>query len=86
MITKKKKAKPKPSQCMCVELVNKQLVSRNAAIDTEMCFNLTTGTASLQIPVPLKKLDAKKRGRLPTMVCTYCPICGKDLRSTKEPK
>jgi rRNA maturation endonuclease Nob1 len=37
--------------------------------------------------LPLRKVDPKKKGKLPTLCPTFCPICGKNLEhKTKSRK
>ena len=77
--TKKKKSSPPKIGCECVELLNEQLAEHNAYVDTKLQMNMKTGEGRHIICIPLSKIDSKKRTRLPTLVCTFCPICGKKI-------
>jgi hypothetical protein len=66
-------------RCKCIELVNKELAKSNAEIDTHMSINFATGSATVWPYIPLKRIDSVKRTKLPTVVWTYCAICGKKL-------
>lgn len=67
--------------CKCLSKVQEQLVERNAAVTVETLINFKTGKMRPSNPsVRLHKLDNRKRSRLPTMFCSYCPFCGKKYR------
>lgn len=78
----KKKKTAKTKGCQCVELANECLEESNACLVLSQLINVKTGKTSTGPPqLMLEKIDTKKRKRLPTLFCTYCPICG-----TKLPK
>lgn len=75
---KPKKAKP----CNCLELTQKALAEKypNVRLRTELSINFTSGKARVVGPVlEVEKIDTAKRERLPTILCTYCPFCGKKV-------
>jgi len=76
-MAKKKAAK---TGCNCVEQVNKQLEDSNAKVSQYLQVNFTTGESSMTNPmVALEKkiTSSRTRTKLPSLVCTYCPFCGK---------
>lgn len=73
------KATKKPKRCKCIELVNKELAKSNAAIDTHFSIDFATGEARNWAYIPLRRVDSVRRTKLPTVVWTYCAICGKKL-------
>lgn len=73
--------------CKCIELVNEQLKSHNAVLQTRLCVNFKTGKSRLVLCLPVEKLNPKQRKPLPTFTITYCPICGKrDVSEEKAKK
>jgi len=82
--TKKKPAKA--ARCKCVDLCNEALASQNAELVTELVINFKTGDARLEMTIPLRKVDPAKKGKLPTLMPTYCPICGKNLEHKTKAK
>lgn len=81
-MAKSPKAAARRSQskaCDCVTQVNEQLAEHN----TQIAVAITLKTSPNQIgSLPLvatTKLEDHKRGRPKTVVCSYCPFCGKKL-------
>ena len=76
-MSKTKKAIDK--QCNCLELVQAELKPHGLALETELFVNFTTGKTGVRGPLlRVKKLpDAPKKTTLRTVLCTYCPFCGK---------
>lgn len=56
-------------KCKCVRKVNKILLEKNARLVT----TLLTG----KVACVVEKADDTKRGKLPYMLASYCPFCGK---------
>lgn len=73
----KKKASLKT--CRCIELANKELAKLNAELVTGLQIDFASGQSRSLIAIPLRRADSNKRGKLPEMYCTYCPICGTKL-------
>lgn len=76
---KKKKKSPPKIGCDCITLLNTQLSEHNAYVDTKLQMNMKTGEGRHIICIPLSKIESKNRTRLPTLVCTFCPICGRKI-------
>ncbi len=55
--------------CTCIERVDNDLRSHNAAIETNIF-----GTPMAL--VRLYKIDEKKRGKIPLLQASFCPFCG----------
>lgn len=80
-----KARKAKPSPCTCREQVDEELKKLNARLASALQMNFKTHQASMAGPfVAIVKLDSKKKSRLPDLVCTFCPFCGKRLRGDDE--
>lgn len=64
--------------CDCIELINEALVKVNAKLDVPFQINMQTGKERdvVRIPLPLYKLNPKKRDRLPVLFARFCPLCG----------
>lgn len=82
--TTAKKKKPKQEKpCNCLELTQKALAEQRPGVHlkTELSINFKTGKCRTIGPllVVAKDGDAPKRVKLPTIVCTFCPFCGKRL-------
>lgn len=64
----------------CTEAVNEKLAPMNARITQGLTINFSTGKAGLSGPaVCVEKIDSKKRSKVPNILCSYCPFCGKKL-------
>lgn len=55
--------------CNCVDILNKELAAKNAAIVVPLVGPQRTF-------VEMYKLDEKKRGRIPALFAARCPFCG----------
>lgn len=75
--TKRKLSLADGKDCQCIEAVNKRLAEHNAMIDTKLYINFKTGKARALAYVPTRRIDDKKRTKLPTVSCSFCPFCGK---------
>jgi len=64
--------------CECIEQINEALLAYNARLDIPFQINMLTGKERdvVKIPLPLYKLDPKKRARLPVLFAKFCPLCG----------
>jgi tRNA(Ile2) C34 agmatinyltransferase TiaS len=69
-------AKTKP--CTCLERVQKKLADERPNTRLQVAFNMQGQVVGPLLAV--EKIDPKKRAKLPTVVCAYCPICGKKMR------
>lgn len=72
-------------RCKCIEKVNKELAKKNLRLATNLSFNIRTGEAYLELPVPLQKIEPSRKP-LPTFVATFCVFCGKRLIPKDKPK
>lgn len=74
-------AKRKSVGCKCAANVNEQLKQLNARIPSQMRLDMKRKTlsASPVFQIVLEKIDSSIRKPLPTMFCTYCPVCGKKM-------
>lgn len=75
-MAKKRKAATSKS-CGCISKCNEALADRGLEVDSSMVMNFATGKATLAFRIPLRRKEAKSRVKIPTMLCTYCPVCGK---------
>ena len=72
--------KAKLPVCKCVETVNDKLRDIGFSLRRHMQINFTTKMAGLSPPcVEVFRHDTKKRGKIPTVLCAFCPFCGKKL-------
>jgi hypothetical protein len=61
--------------CDCRKAVDERLSVSNARI--AFGFTISGGRRDLSPPmIVLEKLDDKKRGKLPSLLATFCPFCG----------
>lgn len=74
----------KTEGCKCIPAVNKTLAKSNARLKTSFRINFSTGKSSEILVLPLEKIE-KSRKPLPSLVCTFCPFCGKKLYKVKRP-
>jgi hypothetical protein len=71
-------AKTKTADCKCVEDVNAKLAESGCRVTRHMQINFATQMASLSGPcVAVERIGKSKRGKIPTVLCSYCPFCGK---------
>lgn len=71
-------AKAKPN-CKCLDLVQKKLLTERPNTRLQTAFTMRGRVIGPLLAV--EKIDPKKRTKLPTIVCGYCPICGKRLNN-----
>jgi hypothetical protein len=72
-MAKKKAAK---KECECLEQVKGQLAEHGVSIKRHLQMNFTTGEGRMSPPsIVVEKKDGK-RGKTPTVFCSYCPFCG----------
>lgn len=62
--------------CEGREAVNRVLASRNARVAFGFTFNDDKMKVSPAM-IMLEKVDPARRGKLPILLATYCPFCGK---------
>ncbi len=61
--------------CNCRNRVDEDLAVSNARI--AVGFMVSGSVMDISPPmIVLEKRDAGKRGKLPTLLATYCPFCG----------
>lgn len=66
--------------CKCADAVDAELAAKNGRL--AFGFTVREGRMELTRPlIQLEKLDGKKRGKLPSLVASYCPFCGEKLRA-----
>ena len=84
----KKPATPKAAKfCNCVKQVNDQLQNYNTMLDLRLSVDFSTGKMYDTPPiVATVKIDTKKRGQPATIICVYCPFCGKRYPGHKKSK
>ena len=66
-------------ECKCREQVNKQLSEKfGAGLTCKTVVNFKTGKMRPSPPLLMvDNDDPKSRKPLPTIMCAYCPFCGK---------
>lgn len=83
----KRKTKKQSPEHKCIALMNKKLRDMGVILDTEVCLDFNIGMGYLVMKLPLRRRDGYK-GKMPTIVCTFCPICGERIEQkpieTKE--
>ena len=83
-------SKKPPNGCNCIKLTNEALKPDNVRLATRSGMLFDHANKSLtfaeDIPIPVERINNKKRTPLPVIVCTYCPICGKRLNREQKPK
>lgn len=62
--------------CSCIADVDAKLADHNARLGVAFSFSHKGVPGQAWPHLVVEKIDAKKRGRLPVMVPTYCPFCG----------
>lgn len=72
-MAKKKAAK---SGCECLEQVKESLREHGVAIKRELIMNFKTGEGRMSPPFIVVEKTSGKRGKTPTLFCSYCPFCG----------
>jgi hypothetical protein len=60
-----------------MEQVNAELAQYNTRIDQSISINFTTAKVEELPLLSTSKLNPKMRKPAKSVVCTYCPICGK---------
>lgn len=79
--TDKKPPKKPAKSCKCFEQVQQKLKPHGLELEDEMFVNFSTGSAMMRGPLlrVKKTSDAPKKTKLRTVLCTFCPFCGKKL-------
>jgi hypothetical protein len=74
--------------CDCVEKVNEKLKEMNTYVHRELMMNFKTGKGRLSQPmVVTRQIDSKnKKMKARTLLCAFCPFCGKSYDDEKKPK
>ena len=65
-------------QCTCLEQVQDKLAEDDFELDTAFQINFDSGKSRL-LPILAVNCLRKSRRKKPTIVCTYCPVCGNRL-------
>ncbi len=68
--------------CNCVEEVNQRIKDKNVRIGVGLTL-IENKRLSVVVLVAAEKIDKKKRGRVPSLIATYCPFCGKKWEEDK---
>lgn len=79
MATRKKSA-DRGKGCTCVKQINDQLKPFNTMISPVYLIDFTTSRTYTGLEVLTEKIDSKVRGRKKSLLCIYCPFCGKKLK------
>lgn len=58
--------------CNCIDEVDAKLAEHNATVVTTLGLFNNPRRVSLEV----EKSDAKKRGKPPRLIATFCPFCG----------
>ena len=61
--------------CACQKKVNRKL-KKEMGVEVEYPLMPFTNTPKVPAVLKITRVDGK-RGKLPTITCTYCPFCGK---------
>jgi hypothetical protein len=71
--------------CECLDWIVPQLEKLNAGLDCPIRIDRKTGKQLPYLPkVTLFKLDSRKRGPLPVLLCQFCPFCGEPYDSGEK--
>jgi hypothetical protein len=70
----------KTMKCKCVEKTNKKLAEMGVELETSIVMDFNAGKARTIGPfLSVRWLEKSVRGKtLPIILCTFCPICGKE--------
>jgi len=77
--TKKTTKRFRPTKpCDCAEQMNAQLKEKfGAVLKREVMMNFKTGTTRLSQPLLMVERYDEGKNKLPKVLCSYCPFCGK---------
>lgn len=81
MKTVAKKPKTAKAWCACFDKINEKLEPMHAALDLKPLYSMPSGKEngySMQVPVFRTSSKCK---RLPLLIMSHCPFCGKHLKS-----
>jgi hypothetical protein len=69
--------------CKCIELANQKLAPDNTRIE-----DIFVITSSLRQALGIRtvKISSSRRGKPKTVLASFCPFCGEDLRLGKTEK
>ncbi len=68
----------KSTGCKCVEQVNKKLLPSGLKLTQHIQINFLTGKSTMSGPcVEVQKLGKKGSVKIPAVLCSFCPFCGK---------
>jgi hypothetical protein len=79
MATKAKKQRQMRAakECTCIDKANETLAEYNTRIRRSLTIDFAKKTCGAHPMIETEKIDPHKRAAKKTVVCTYCPICGK---------
>ena len=68
-------------RCKCLAECQKELAKMGVRFETGLSVNFKTGKGTIVGPfLKVEWVDKpKRRTKLPTVMCTYCPTCGRKL-------
>ena len=72
-------AKRKSRGCKCLSAAQDGLAEHGCQFSTGLAVNFTAGRGEIVGPIlQVEWIDKPQRGkRLPSVLCAYCPFCGK---------
>jgi hypothetical protein len=75
--------------CNCNERVNEKLKEKNARLAFSFCLSSDLSEADAMLMIQTEKVNKAYRGKIPTVIPTFCPFCGvkyvrKDDPATEE--
>lgn len=70
------KKKASKSGCKCLDMVKSDLDDMGVAVKRHVQMNFKTGKATMSPPSIVLEKTGSKRGKMPTIFCSYCPFCG----------
>lgn len=76
---KKKVKEKKPKQCRCLSSIDRQLSKEGFRVATVFQLDFKDGAVRTYPLVRLEREEPRSRKEIPTVVCKFCPFCGKQL-------
>lgn len=75
--------------CDCMTRVNEKLKERNTRLAVSFCLSSDLSDADAMLMIQTEKVDKGVRGKVMTVIPTFCPFCGtkyprKDDPATEE--
>lgn len=72
-----KKAAKRIRRCKCVEQVNEKLAQYGAVIETRFVMDYERGAMRQSGPIIKTERIDGKRSKIPTVMASHCPFCGR---------